>query len=164
MWQIPDASNPIFFDFRPSLVAHFLYGEHRQIPANHVDENLSVVLRHHSPNRLCCSLWWLVHCERILHARSNAWSVLAQCVSKDFLLSLWILRELEISTILKSTDNPVSQPSCAMLYKDTVCSLSDIRKAAWLRGHNSLLSDSMIITKKYFYRDVFGISYIIPCG
>ena len=57
---------------------------------------------------------------------------------------------MEISTILKSTDNPVSQSSCAMLYKDTVCSLSDIRKAAWLRGHNSLISDSMIITKNKF--------------
>ena len=68
--------------------------------------------------------------------------------------AFWLIWSMTIFTILKANDNLVSQPSCAMLYKNTVCSLSDIRKAAWLRGHNSLLSDSMIIT----------ISYIIPCG
>ena len=94
MWQILYASNPTYFDFRPSLVAHFLCGAHRQIPANHVDENLFDVSRCRSPNRLCCFLWRLDHCGQILHARSNACLVLVRCVSRGNLLSLWILWEL----------------------------------------------------------------------
>ena len=65
-----------------------------QIPAIRVDENLSYASRHHLPNRLCCFLWWLVHCEWILHARSNAWWALVQFVSRSFQLSLCILQEL----------------------------------------------------------------------
>ena len=47
---------------------------------------------------------------------------------------------------LKAIENPVAQPSCAMLYKDTVQSIR-YPEGSLVEGHNSLLSDTMTITK-----------------